>query len=154
MPKITRVYESHWGLYNFDKYSALKIKHAGEIPEENGAETTRGRAIYDFFVNMDNIYLKAELKEGGKDQEIVRARFTYGLVLIGLALLHDEVHASKVAEDITEEEDTSSNGKWTIEGKVYEFSKALAPVLLPMVESLGGLTLDELPAMDASGEAT
>ncbi len=151
LPKVTRVYEGDWNRYGFDKYSALKIKDAGEVTEGNAAESsTAGRAVYDFFVNMDNIYLRTELKGGDKDLEIVRARFTYGLVLIGLALLHYEAHAS---EDVYEEEDTAPNGK-NVEDKAYEVSKALAPVLIPMIDSLGALTLDELAVADASGEAT
>jgi hypothetical protein len=40
---------------------------------------------------MDNIYLKSELKSSSTDPEINRARFKYGLVLLGLAILQQEL---------------------------------------------------------------
>jgi hypothetical protein len=73
--------------------------------------------------------------------------------LIGLALLHDESQAKKVragAED-TEGEEVSGD---PIESRVERFTRAIAPVLLPIINSLGALEQEEAIASVASGEAT
>ena len=41
-----------------------------------------------------------------------------------------------------------------IEKKIEEFSRAVASVMIPMINSLGALSLEEEPASAASGEAT
>jgi hypothetical protein len=154
LPKIKRVYENEWNRYGFDKYSALKVRHAGDVEEGNGDKPVENtKAVYDFFVNMDNIYLKTELKVRSKDNEIVKARFIYGLVLVGLALLHDDAQAKGTPVSTDEEERDAEESK-NVEDKVFELSKALAPVLLPMIESLGDLTVDEMSIANVSGEAT
>ena len=154
LPNITKVYEAEWDNHSpaFDKYTALRIKHAG-TSSENGNDGG-GQDVYDFYINMDNLYLNAELKSGGQDAEIIRARFMYGMVLLGLALLQQEAQGKpdKQATQETEEDENEEGGN--IEDRVEQFSKAVAPVLLPMIDALGGLELEESAAMVASGEAT
>jgi len=41
-----------------------------------------------------------------------------------------------------------------IEDRVETFTRAVAPVLLPMIESLAGLEIEETASADASGDAT
>ena len=69
MPKITEVPEANWHVYNpeFDKYTALRIKHA--TTEGEGSEEID---IYDFFVNTDNVYLKSEMKSSGNDGRVTK----------------------------------------------------------------------------------
>ncbi len=153
LPNIYEVYEPEWEKKQppFDQYTALRIKNAGlSSDDDKNSEPD----IYDFFVNMDNIYLKSELKSSGGELEIVRARWKYGQVLLGLALLHQETQA-KNAQD-TAEEGGSDNGvgESNIEKRVEYFSKAVAPILLPIINSLGGLDLESTLAVDGSGEAT
>ena len=83
LPNIVLVQESDWIHHTppFDAYSALRIKNAGE--QEAGDNNGSGQEVYDFYINMDNIYLKSELKSSSTDPEINRARFKYGLVLLG-----------------------------------------------------------------------
>ncbi len=108
---------------------------------------------------MDNLYLKTEIKTSNRDPRLINARFTYGMVLLGLALVQqDEAEKAKAkakkgaddGEDETGEEDTDVN----IEQKVAEFTQAVAPVLLPMIDSLGDLDDDLVPTVVGSGEAT
>lgn len=153
LPHIVLVQESDWANHTppFDAYSALQIKNAGE--QEAGDNNGSGQEVYDFYINMDNIYLKSELKSGSTDPEINRARFKYGLVLLGLAILQQDLQEKKRtdAEDRDEEfEDRKEN----IEDKVDAFSKAIAPVLIPMIVSLGDLELEDGFVKETSGEAT
>ena len=78
MPNIREVTRDEWEKFDFDNESALLVKYGGE---EEG---------HDFYVNMDNIHLQTEVKGNPKaDPTILKARYKYGLVLIGLALLKE-----------------------------------------------------------------
>ncbi|MBM4433132.1 MAG: hypothetical protein FJ025_03955 [Chloroflexi bacterium] len=151
LPNIVEIYENEWETREFTKTTALRIKNAGDVTGNgNGGN---GGDIYDFFVNMDNVYLKTELKLAGEDARITKLRYKYGLVLLGLALLQQEMQRSK--EKLPEEEEKYENDEVKgadIEKKVEDFSRAVAPVLIPLIESLGDLEVDESYTMDASGE--
>lgn len=149
LPNPIPVHELDWGKYDppFDKHTALRIKIDEEPNAENGGQT---QDVYDFFINMDNLFFKTELKSAASDEiDLTAARWKYALVLVGLAMLHDEAKKPKVSEDSKRDED---NGP-TIETRVEKFTRAIAPVLLPMIESLGALEADSLSTV-ASGEAT
>ena len=139
LPKIVEVHESKWETHSppFDKYTALRIKNAGSTDDADGetaeehADSNNSNAVYDFFVNMDNVHLKTELKSRFSDAAITLSRFRYALVLIGLALLQEE--QGKRKSDPDEEEDDTD--EVNIEDRVEQFSKAVAPILLPMINS-------------------
>jgi len=148
LPKPIPVYEADWGKYDppFDRHTALRIKIDEEPQAENGGQT---HDVYDFFINMDNLFFKTELKSAGDEIDLVSARWKYALILVGLAMLHDEAKKPRVREEGRKEEE---NGQ-TIEARAEHFTRALAPVLLPMIDSLGALEIEALSTV-ASGEAT
>ncbi len=154
LPKIIKVPESAWGEYNppFDKYTALRIKHAG-LQGQNGEDNEEGEDVYDFYLNIDNLYLNAELKSGSQDPEVTRARFMYGQVLLGLALLQHEAQAIKARAPNEENGGGEQTEDDNIEDRVELVSRAVAPVLLPMIDSLGSLDLEGGPGANFSGEA-
>jgi hypothetical protein len=153
LPNIIPVYEKDWETHTppFDKFTALQIKDAGDDSAQNGD----AKPIFDFYINMDNLYLQSEIKPAHRDPEVTRARFTYGLVLLGLALVqeHETATATATKADAEENED-EDEGEANIERRVAEFTRAIAPVLLPMIESLGDLDEDPVPAIVGSGDAT
>jgi len=154
LPSIREVYENEWQNKTppFDKYTALRIINAGNAASEDDASDST--AVYDFFINMDNLYLKTELKGTKSEPELVRAQFKYGMVLIGLALLQQDIADEKKKGSNEEEtEDGTANGA-SIEKKVEAFCRAVAPVVVPMINSLGSLSLEDEPVLGASGEAT
>ena len=53
--------------------------------------------VFDFIINMDNVFLKSELKSSKDAIELVQKRWQYALVLVGLALLHDDRQKGKSA---------------------------------------------------------
>ena len=136
----------------FDRYSALRVKHAGRS-DENG-KNGNGKDIYDFYLNVDNIYLRTELKASRREAEVTEARFVYGMVLLGLGLLHQEAQDRKPRSDHEEDRSDVLTEQVNIGDKVEEFTKAVAPVLLPMIDYLGALDLESSTAADASGEVT
>lgn len=118
LPNIIPLSKNDWGRENFDEYSALLVKDTG----------TNG---YDFFVNIDNVYLLNEIKQKTRiEPEIIRKQFESGLVLIGLALIDtiENKKRSMKLRHIGEETSTSD--------LIYDISKAIAPVIIPMIESL------------------
>jgi hypothetical protein len=157
LPNIIEVYEKDWDkqVPPFDKNTALRIKNAGDDSAQNGD----AKPIYDFYVNMDNLYLNTEIKPAGTDPKLIRARFTYGMVLLGLALVQqDEVEKAKAKakkqRDDEDEDEEQDETEVNIEKRVADFTQAVAPVLLPMIESLGDLEDEPVPAYSGSGEAT
>ena len=111
IPNIIEVRENEWDRYGFDKESALKVMDSGE----DG---------YDFYINMDNIYLLTEIKGRFEtDPKILEEQYKDGMVLIGMTLLKE-----------LEEKDEES-----IYEKISEVTKAISPVLLPMIATLGTL---------------
>jgi hypothetical protein len=104
MPNIIEVPEKDWDKQSphFDKHTALRIKNAGETDEATG----EAKPVYDFYINVDNLYLKTEMKQAkGAEPNMLKARFTYGMVLLGLALVQqDEVEKAKKPKTNGDEE--------------------------------------------------
>ena len=92
---------------------------------------------------MDNIYLKTELKITAGKPQILRARYQYGMVLVGMALLKTETSAipNDGSVDIYPQ---NSEDEMSPEDNVFRVTSALAPVLLPLVEHLGALSEEGL----------
>ena len=165
LPNIVEVTEESWATHKFDRFTALKIKDAGD-GEHNGVDK-QTVSQYDFFINVDNLYLKIEMKSAKSDASLLKARFMYGMVLVGLGLLQqdvaaqskktkrpeadeDEDGAGSVGTPVADDEDGSEN----VEERVERVTSALAPVLLPMIESLGAIDMSEVEPDTASGEST
>lgn len=133
----------------FDKFTALRIRASAQ-----DAEADQQEDVYDFFINMDNLYLKSELKVAGAEEiELTRARFKYGLVLVGLALLHQHKIDKKTTPADQDEEEDEGVAEKRLPEQVEYFAKALAPVLLPTITSLAELSVEEHSPLDDSGEA-
>ncbi len=150
-PKPMRVFEPDWLKHEpvFDQYTALRVKDAGDTGENGDGEGELD--VYDFFVNMDNVhllkYLKYDLKNDEKT-EITRTKFELGMVLVGLALLHQSNQIKKGGKAEGKEQAEEPN----IEDQVAEVTKALAPFLLPMIDSLGALNENEILVSSTAGE--
>ena len=158
LPKIIKVYEGHadgvkgWEDMSppFDRHSALRVMGAGSSDENGG--NGNGKDVYDFFLNADNIFLKTEQKASPLDPEVTEARFVYGMALMGLGLLHQEAEGRKAEAEYPDDDRDASGEHVNIEDRVEEFAKAVAPVLLPMIDSLGALDLENGAAADTAGE--
>lgn len=130
LPNIIPVEEPEWPARGMTETSALHIVHAGD--EADGA----GARVYDFYVNVDNKFLRAAQKGSRADPKLLKAQFEYALVLIGMAFLQDE--STVVGAEPGDEEE---GGSPSIERLVARTTEALGPILLPMIESLGSLSL-------------
>ena len=122
LPHTWGVRKEEWERHNFTKESALSVKYGGK---EEG---------YDFYVNMDNIHLQTEIKGNPKiDLALLEARYKYGMVLIGLALLKEFEKNEK-----KEKERENEN----IYQEISETTQAISPFLLPMISSLGEIEVE------------
>jgi hypothetical protein len=144
-PRPTKVYrnpkegQTGWEVMDppFNEYSALRIIHVpGSDDDQNGKE------IYDFYINMDNIYLWNEQKSSKKNADLLEACFLYGMVLVGISLIHDDMERESKKEEDDYEDEHNGYRKPNVEDKVEEFTKAIAPILLPMIENLGSFEHD------------
>ena len=145
LPKITQVREEKWNIYEppFNKYTALRVIHAGK------SESGDKKDIYDFYINMDNAYLKADLKSTSIDIQLVEARFIYGMALLGLAILHDTEKTPEKQNNISDDEQNGKNVEYVVES----VTQAIAPILLPMIDGLGTLETTDVESYSAAGEA-
>lgn len=126
IPNAREVRRDKWKQHSFNEESALRVVFAGE---ECG---------YDFFINMDNVYLQMEIKGSTKiDPKLLEARFKYGMVLLGISLLNFD-SKDKKPKEISLQNDKNVS----IYEKIALFSKAVSPTLLPMIASLGDLDLE------------
>ncbi|MHA1812222.1 MAG: hypothetical protein ACTSYX_02185 [Candidatus Thorarchaeota archaeon] len=149
IPDVNRVTRDAWTTrqHPFDEFSALEVvqEKAATFEEESGEE-----AEYSFWVNVDNKFLATEIKASDEDPEVLTARFVFGMVLLGVALLKGEEsreHAH-VEERMPEEE---TNGI-PIEDQIFEYSKSVAKVLLPMIRTLGALETDSVSLSAGQGD--
>jgi hypothetical protein len=133
LPKIIPVEEKDWARQSpaFDEDTALVVIHGGE-----DAET--GAHVYDFFINVDNKHLRLTQKDSKEEPKVLRARFIYGHVLVGLALLQQ-------ARDtpVGDASDSDPRAAVDVEGLIRLVSSAIAGVLLPMMSALGMLAVED-----------
>lgn len=144
LPRIFKVakepgeHEKGWedmSPHPFNEYSGLRIINAGISESEGG--NNYGKVIYDFYINVDNIFLKTEQKRKPSQAEIIQSKFIYAHVLLGLALIS---HEKEKPDDVNSRGDEE---RVCIEDKVEEFSIAISSVILPIINDLGELELKE-----------
>ncbi|MGC8622042.1 MAG: hypothetical protein ACP5U0_09025 [Caldisphaera sp.] len=123
MPNILEVHENEWPAHNFNKFSALDVKDAGE---------NQG---YDFYVNMDNVWLQEDIKSRSNiEPKILMELFKFGIFLIGIALLR-----SHMAEE--DKQDNQSAGESILDA-IAKTTSAIAPVILSMILNLSTLVTE------------
>ncbi len=128
-PEVILIRESEWEEHNFNKESALSIQPNGES--------------YDFYINIDNVYLQTEIKANTKiDRQVLEMQFQNALVLFGLSIVR-LYEANNTGNGQNSETTEIFQNYENIDGLARPLSCAIAPVLLPMINSLGNLELVE-----------
>ena len=122
LPNVRKVRKDEWDKYKFNESSALMIKDDGE-------------SGYDFYLNIDNVYLQQEIKSSLKiNPRLLETKFEVGMVLIGISLLN---HFDNLQQNKKEENQDES-----VYNKISVFTSAISPVLLPIISSLGALEIE------------
>jgi hypothetical protein len=124
LPNINVVTREEWPAHGFTDLSALKI--------DKGDADGQGRLEYDFFVNVDNKYLRTAQKSTQFSPEVLKMQFMYALVLLSLGLLVDDNSSSSPASEPIAEDGA-------VEEHVAKICARLAPYVLPTLEALGSL---------------
>lgn len=122
LPNIIELREGEWEKCEFNRESALGVKGAGD-------------GSYDYFVNMDNIYLNTEIKslKPSEDPALLQQKFKYANALLGMMILKETETESNAPDDVS----------LSPSEMVAKVTSMVAPVLLPMIEHLGNLDIDE-----------
>lgn len=145
IPEPVPVYERDWKSRDpaFDKFTCMRIKRQ---PDAKDAEDR-----YDYFINMDNVHLQAYLKARPKDAGGMRLRFTVGMTLVALAVLHQE----QLRKGDGPATGDMPDGKTAVADRVAQVTSAMAPFLLPMIDSVAELdgSIDDEPLSESAGEA-
>jgi hypothetical protein len=123
-----------WNHHQFEDTTACKV-----VQDDDA---------YSFYINVDNIYLKTEMKEAKADVALEKTKFIWANVLIGLALIHDDKQRH-IQNKINEEGDDSSE---SIFSRIERTTKALGPFLLPMIDHLGAITEDDVARLAQRGD--
>jgi hypothetical protein len=95
-------------------------------------------------LNEGNKALQNELNATKLPAAVVKKQFEIGVVLVGMAMIHDDKQRKpkKAASD----GEQSENGKpedSLVLAQASQFTRAIAPVILPMIQSLGDLADEE-----------
>ena len=139
LPPVIAVKEGdqHWVKHHFTPETACHVI-SDPVAGTDQLEHT-------FYINVDNVSLKTEMKYGKQDARLLEAKFKYANVLMGLAILHDARKRDQRAEK--EREDSQ-----TAEDVIRQVTAAIAPVVLPVIDQLSGLSEEVLEEISVRGE--
>jgi hypothetical protein len=141
LPSVLRLKKSDpkWAQHFTDDNDCLDVINDG----------SDGEPLYRFYLNEDNRALQTELKASKGNAEVHLKQFEVGAVLVGLSLLHAGDTMPKPVGD-----DGESKGEEEgVLKRIQQTTRAIAPILLPMIKTLGELTEDDLEGEAAANEA-
>jgi hypothetical protein len=143
LPNVIRLKNSDakWGEHFSDDSGCLDLVE--DVDEVDGKNVS----TYTFYLNETNLSLQTELKANPKKAAVLMKQFEIGAVLVGLGLIHDD--QTRKGNGGTESKDAEA----TLAERVKAFSRAVAPVLLPIIQTLGELGDDDLDQSDLVGKA-
>ncbi len=145
IPNPIEIFEKDWGSQDppFDKFTVMTIKRPPGVTEGS---------VFDYRINMDNIYVQTAIKGHHKRAGLLRNRYKFGMTMLSLALIRHDIELRKQTLEEAEEE---GNGriKQDIRETVAEVTKAIAPFFLPLVDSLAELPEDMESLSASAGEA-
>ena len=108
---------------------------------DDGKVNEGGEVGLNFYLNEDNKALQTELNFTKLPVAAVKKQFEIGIVLVGMALFYDD--KQRGAEKAKE-----GNGEKGEDDEVFrhasQFTRAVAPIVIPMIQSLGDLAEEEL----------
>ena len=146
VPNPVDVWEKDWGNHDphFNKFTAMRIKRPPGADE--------GSAIFDYFINMNNVFIDQATKEKPRRVREIRDRYKFGMTLLTLALIRHDLEVRKRELTSAAEEDEGQQ-RQDVHEMVAEVTSAIAPFLLPLVDSLSQLSGDFESLSAIAGEA-
>lgn len=107
-----------------------------------------------FYLNTDNRALQRELKSAKLSADVVKKQFEVGVVLVTMALVHDDEQKRAKQQKGGNGTISASDDEGIVEERAAEFIRAIAPVIIPMIQSLGNLADDAVELSDLVGQTT
>lgn len=106
---------------------------------------------------MNNVWLDQATKQSPRRVKEYRDRYKFGMTLLSLALIRHDLEAKSKKSKVENEADSEDDDELVkqpqdIRDVVGEVTSAIAPFLLPMVETLAGITGAEEPLSASAGE--
>ena len=146
IPDPIEVYEAAWEAQEpaFNRMTAMIIK---ETPTADEKVTS-----YDYYINMDNVFLQGAQKEMPKRAGAFKSRFKHGMTLIALAMIqHDLSQVARINEG--DEQNTDEDHPIPdVRDIVRDVTTALAPFLLPLVDSLSEINAEDEEMSGSAGD--
>ncbi len=131
-----------------------KLDDCLHVLDEGEEKEGKYEPAYKFYLNADNKALKNELVFTKLSPEVVKKQFEIGVALIAMALIHDDQQrragTKKSGNDSTLD---LSDDDSTVERRAFELTRAIAPVIIPMIQSLGDLAEEAADLSDLVGHA-
>jgi hypothetical protein len=145
VPSPAEVWEKDWGVQDpqFDKFTAMRIKRPPGADENS--------AVFDYLINMNNVFIDQAIKEKPRRVHEIRDRYKFGMTLITLAVIRHDLEMRK--RETAGDDDEDNAKRPDVRDTVAEVTSAIAPFLLPLVDSLSRITgkIEHLSAV--AGEA-
>jgi len=129
IPNIFPVTHDQWAKYGFNETSALAIKRGEEQQ-------------LDFFINMDNIYLKNEIaRRKSTEKALIEYYFKCGLSLLALGILHIKHDSIEKSEEEASEKEETEWPPQTVKDEIAETCRGAAITIIPIIIQLGKITI-------------
>jgi hypothetical protein len=122
-----------------------------DAEEEEGVD--KPEHDYKFYLNEDNRALHFELASNKLAAEAIKKQFEIAVTLIGLSILHDADRAPQSEDQKSANGSQDSENLDTGRNRVMRATRAIAPVLLPMINTLSDLGQFEVDESDLVGQA-
>ena len=148
VPSPVEVWERDWAEREppFDKFTAMRVRRQ---------PSATGEAVaFDYFINMSNVFIETAVKERPRRAFEVRNRYKFGMTFITLALIRQDFENGKKTPVKSEDDDEAKEPQDLAE-RIAEVTIAIAPFLLPLVDSLSRITKEsatEQPLSEIAGE--
>lgn len=134
-------------------------RHFGGVDDclsviDDGGETEDGAAKHDysFYLNEDNRALRFEIGSNKLAAAAIKKQFEVAITLVGLAILHDaDLSSGKSKAD--DENENTQDGVEAGTARVANATRALAPIMLPLINTLSDLGQFEVDESDEVGQA-
>jgi len=155
IPEPIEVCEKDWLKYEppFDRMTAMVIK------EPPGAEDDK-IITYDYYINIGNVFLTTAQKETPKRAKVMKDRFKHGMALVSLALIRYDMEAKRLGgakktpnEEHGDDDENREAKREDIRDSVGNVTSALAPFMLPLVESLSAFDEKSESLSRSAGDA-
>jgi hypothetical protein len=124
------------------------------IDDSEEDEHGKSEPDYTFYLNEGNKALQNELKVTKLPVVAVKKQFEIGVVLVGMAMIHDDKqHKKRKPQSDGEDEEGPKPEEDLVLKQASQFTRAIAPIILPMIQSLGDLADEENDLSDLVGQA-